>query len=106
LQRESIGDLWGVGMKRPDSVGEPSSFDEACIPARIASEAQIRAAKLDVRALWILSYIDGTSLLGEVLARAGLPLAEARDGVNDLVRRGIVALQPSASEGVWSQRAT
>jgi hypothetical protein len=93
-------------MKRPLSVAEPSSFDEACIPARIASDAQIRAAKLDVRALWILSYIDGTSLLGEVFARAGLPLSEARDGVNDLVRRGIVALQPSESEGVWSHRAT
>ncbi len=81
-------------MKRPDRAREPSAFDEACILARIASEAEIRAAKLDVRALWILSYIDGTSLLGDVLARAGLPLAEARDGVNDLVRRGIVAFRP------------
>jgi hypothetical protein len=99
-------DLWGLGMKRPYSVGEPSSFDEACVPSRIASDAEVREAKLDVRALWILSYIDGTTLLGDVLARAGLPLAEARDGVNDLVRRGIVALQPSESEGVWSQRAT
>jgi hypothetical protein len=82
-------------MKRPNrALSEPSHFDEGCVPARIASEAQIRAAKLDVRALWILSYIDGTSLLGDVFARAGLPLAEARDGVNDLVRRGIVSLRP------------
>jgi hypothetical protein len=81
-------------MKRPNRAGEPAHFDEACVPTRLASEAEIRAAKLDVRALWILSYIDGTSLLGDVLARAGLPLAEARDGVNDLVRRGIVALRP------------
>ena len=81
-------------MKRTNPVGEPSNFDEACVPARIASEAQIRAAKLDVRALWILSYIDGTSLLGDVFARAGLPLAEARDGVSELVLRGIVALRP------------
>jgi len=81
-------------MKRSSPIGEPAHFDEACVPARIASDAEVRAAKLDVRALWILSYIDGSSLLGDVIARAGLPLAEARDGVNELVRRGIVALRP------------
>ncbi len=93
-------------MKRPRAVCEPSCLDEACVPARVASDAQIRAARLDVRALWILSYIDGTSRLGDVFARAGLPLEEARDSVSDLVRRGIVALRPSGSEGVWSHRAT
>jgi hypothetical protein len=76
------------------------------VPARIASDAQIRAARLDVRALWILSYIDGASLLGDVLARAGLPAEEARESVGDLVRRGIVALRPSQPEGEWNHRGT
>jgi hypothetical protein len=93
-------------MKRPRPVGVPSCFDEACVPARIASDDEVRAARLDVRALWILSYIDGTSLLGEVLARAGLPAEEARDSVSDLVQRGIVALRPSQPEGEWNRRAT
>jgi hypothetical protein len=93
-------------MKRPRPVGVPSCFDDACVPGRIASDAQIRAARLDVRALWILSYIDGTSLLGDVLARAGLPMAEARDTVSDLVQRGIVALRPSQAEGEWNHRST
>ena len=93
-------------MKKQRLACEPTCFDEACVPARIASEAQIRAARLDVRALWILSYIDGTSLLGDVFARAGLPVEDARDGVSDLVRRGIVALRPSDSEAAWSHRVT
>jgi hypothetical protein len=81
-------------------------LDEACVPSRIASDAQIRAARLDVRALWMLSFIDGTSVLGDVFARAGLPVEEARDAVSDLVRRGIVALEPSDPEGAWSLRTT
>jgi hypothetical protein len=91
-------------MKNRRPVGVPSGFDEAWVPARIASDAQIRAAHLDVRALWILSYIDGTSLLGDVLARAGLPAEEARESVGDLLERGIVTLRPSLPEGEWNQR--
>jgi hypothetical protein len=93
-------------MKRLRPLGVPSCFDEACVPARVASDAQIRAARLDVRALWVLSYIDGSSLLGDVLARAGLPPEEARESVSDLVQRGIVALRPSQPEREWNQRGT
>ncbi len=89
-------------MNRPKAAREPSYLDEGCVPRRIASDAQIRAARLDVRALWLLSYIDGSSLLSDVFARAGLPLEEARAGVNDLVRRGIVSLRPSEVEGAWN----
>jgi hypothetical protein len=61
-----------------------------------------------VRALWLLSYIDGASLLSEVFAQAGLPVDEARAGVNDLVRRGIVSLrasEPAEVEEAWNGRA-
>jgi hypothetical protein len=76
------------------------------VPARVASDAELRAARLDVRALWMLSFIDGNTLLGDVLARAGLPIDEAREGVNDLVLRGIVALRVSGREDAWSTRST
>jgi hypothetical protein len=85
---------------------EPSVLDEGCVPSRIASDAQVRAARLDIRALWLLSYIDGRSMLCEIFERAGLPIEEARDAVGDLVRRGIVALQPLKREGAWSLRTT
>jgi hypothetical protein len=80
-------------------------MDEGCIPWRVASDAQVRAARLDVRALWLLSYIDGRLMLGEVFERAGLPIEEAREGISDLVRRGIVALR-QGREGAWSLRST
>jgi hypothetical protein len=85
-------------MKKVRRTRELSCFDDACIPARVANDAQLRAARLDMRALWMLSFIDGRSLLGDVLARAGLPLEEAREGVSDLVLRGVVALRVSGRE--------
>jgi hypothetical protein len=93
-------------MKRGRRASEPSCFDNACVPARIASDEQVRAARLDLRALWMLSFIDGRLLLGDVLASAGLPLDEAREGVSDLVMRGIVALRVSGREDAWSPRTT
>jgi hypothetical protein len=90
--------------RRPAS--ETPHLDEGCVPWRIASDAQVRAARLDVRALWLLSYIDGHLMLGEVFERAGLPIEAAREGVHDLVRRGIVALRSSEREGAWSLRST
>jgi hypothetical protein len=93
-------------MNRGGGEDEPSCFDDACVPARVASDAQLRAARLDMRALWMLSFIDGRSLLGDVLARAGLPVDQARQGVSDLVLQGIVALRASAREGAWSSRKT
>ena len=93
-------------MKRVRRTREPSCFDDACVPARVATDAQLRAAKLDMRALWMLSFIDGRSLLGDVLARAGLPLEEAREGVSDLVLRGVVALRVSARADALNSRAT
>jgi hypothetical protein len=72
----------------------------------VATDAQIRAARLDMRALWMLSFIDGRSLLGDVLARAGLPLEEAREGVSDLVLRGVVALRVSGREDALNSRVT
>ncbi len=89
-------------MKKVRRTREPSCFDDACIPARVANDAQLRAARLDMRALWMLSFIDGRSLLGDVLARAGLPLDEAREGVSDLVLRGVVALRVSGREDMLS----
>jgi hypothetical protein len=54
----------------------------------------------------MLSFIDGRSLLRDVIARAGLPVDQAREGVSDLVLRGIVALRASAREDAWSTRRT
>jgi hypothetical protein len=93
-------------IKRGRRASEPSCFDDACVPARVASDAEIRAGRLDLRALLMFSFVDGVSLLGEALAPAGLPLEEAREGVSDLVLRGIVALGVSGREDAWSPRTT
>jgi hypothetical protein len=92
-------------MKRQPA-SDSAHLDEGCVPWRIASDAEVRAARLDVRALWLLSYIDGQLMLCEVFERAGLPIEAARDGVSELVRRGIVGLRPPEREGAWSLRST
>jgi hypothetical protein len=82
---------------------QASCFDDGCVPARIAADEDVRAARLDLRAQWMLSFIDGQLCLGDVLARAGLPFDEAREGVSDLVVHGIVALNATTeSKGAWT----
>jgi len=82
---------------------QPSCLDDGCVPARIAADEDVRAARLDVRAQWMLSFIDGRLSLGDVLARAGLPFDQAREGVSDLVVHGIVALNAATDrKDVWT----
>jgi len=40
----------------------------------------------------MLSFIDGRSVLGHVISICGLPAEEAREGVGELVLRGLVVL--------------
>jgi hypothetical protein len=91
-------------MKRTPRAIEVSCLDDSCIPSRVASDAQVREARLDVRAQWMLAYIDGRSALGDVLAKAGLPFHEAREGVSDLVSRGIVSLRVTRRKESWGAR--
>jgi hypothetical protein len=79
-------------MAKSKSARKSSHLDDWCVPARIA-DANVRAARLDLRAQWMLSFIDGRLSLGDVLAMAGLPVEEARQGVSDLVVHGIVVLE-------------
>jgi hypothetical protein len=79
-------------MAKTKGARKSSRLDDWCVPARIA-DANVRAAHLDMRAQWMLSFIDGRLCLGDVLAMAGLPVEEARQGVSDLVIHGIVVLE-------------
>jgi hypothetical protein len=79
-----------------------SSFDQQCVPVRVATNAEVLAARLDARARWMLSFVDGRSVLGHVISTSGLPLEDARDGVAELVLRGLVVLD-SAGGNAWSQ---
>jgi hypothetical protein len=80
-----------------------SCLDDECVLARVAADEDVRAARLDLRAQWMLSFIDGRLSLGDVLARAGLPFDQAREGVSDLVVHGIVALNTAADgKDAWT----
>jgi len=86
--------------------GQPSSFDDRCVPVRVADDEQIRASRLDARARWMLSFVDGRSVLGHVISISGLPLEDAREGVSELVLRGLVVLDTvrvTGGESAWSK---
>jgi hypothetical protein len=85
------------------SPADVSSFDDACVPVRIATAEQVHAARLDVRARWMLGFVDGRTLLGTICSTAGLPVAEAREGVGDLVLHGIVELRATTRGPAWTQ---
>jgi aminopeptidase-like protein len=68
------------------------SIDLAYVPS-IVTRSRVREAELDLRALWMLPFIDGESRLADVLLRSGLPVDEARAAVGELVTSGIVALR-------------
>lgn len=85
-------------MRKSRRVRKALPLDDGCVPARIAADEDIRAARLDLRAQWMLAFIDGRLSLGDVLARAGLPFDEARAGVSDLIVHGIIALQAAPEE--------
>ena len=50
----------------------------------------------------MLSFIDGRSVLGHVISISGLPLEDAREGVGELVLRGLVVLD-AVGGSAWSQ---
>jgi hypothetical protein len=84
---------------------QASSFDDRCVPIRVASDDEVHAARLDARARWMLSFVDGRSVLGHVISTSGLPVEDARDGVSELVLRGLVVLETVGGSG-WSQGRT
>ena len=86
-------------MRKSRRVRKALPLDDGCIPSRIGDDEDVRAARLDLRAQWMLSFIDGRLSLGDVLARAGLPFDEARAGVSDLVACHIVTLH-AADDGL------
>jgi aminopeptidase-like protein len=95
-----------LAMKKAKLVKTPSLIEDRCILSRVASDRQIREARLDMRAWWMLSFIDGKSQLRDVLERAGLPLSEAREAVHELMQQGIVAMRALGREDAWSLRTT
>jgi hypothetical protein len=69
-----------------------NAIDLAFVPS-VVTRSRVREASLDVRALWMIPFIDGESPLADVMARSGLPVDEAREALGELVTRGIVALR-------------
>jgi len=47
-------------------------------------------ASLDVRARWMLAYVDGQRAVKDMLAESGLPRKDALIGICELVARRIV----------------
>jgi hypothetical protein len=89
-------------MASPLLSARGSAFDDRCVPVRVADGEQVHAARLDARARWMLSFIDGRSVLGHVLSISGLPLEDAREGVSELVVRGLVVLD-AVGGSAWSK---
>lgn len=90
----------GNAQRRPGDL--ESSFDDRCVPVRVATADEVHAARLDARARWMLSFIDGRSVLGHVISISGLPLEDAREGVGELVLRGLVVLDTGGGNA-WSK---
>jgi hypothetical protein len=88
-------------MASPLLSARGSAFDDRCVPVRVADGEQVHAARLDARARWMLSFIDGRSVLGHVISICGLPAEEAREGVSELVLRGLVVLDVRGNR--WSR---
>jgi hypothetical protein len=93
-------------MRKAKLVKTPLVIEDKCVLSRVASDRKVRDARLDMRAWWMLSFIDGRSQLRDVLERAGLPLSEAREAVRELVEQGIVAQRALGREDAWSLRTT
>jgi hypothetical protein len=79
-----------------------SSFDQECVPMRVADDDRVHAARLDARAKWMLGFVDGRTVLSHVISTCGLPADEAREGVLDLVERGLVIVRPEGG-GAWTK---
>jgi len=62
-------------------------------------------ARLDARARWMLSFIDGRSVLGHVISTSGLPLEDAREASPKRVLRGRVVMDTQGGNG-WSKGRT
>jgi hypothetical protein len=62
------------------------------IPVLIVGAERLRATKLDARAGFLLALIDGITSVEGMLDLSGMPAEETLDVLEDLRRRGIIAL--------------
>jgi hypothetical protein len=69
-----------------------SSTMLAQIPMIIVGAERLRATRLDARAGFLLALIDGITSVEGVLDLSGMPAEETLDLLEDLKRRGIIAL--------------
>jgi hypothetical protein len=67
----------------------------ALVPVLRAAPSALAAERgLDPRAAFLLMFLDGSASIDEVLDACGLPSADARRILEDLVARGLVELRP------------
>jgi hypothetical protein len=67
----------------------------ALVPVLRAAPSALAAERgLDPRAAFLLMFLDGSASIDEVLDACGLPGADARRIIEDLVARGLVELRP------------
>ncbi len=78
--------------ENPSSAPTASSATLARIPMIIVGAERLRATKLDARAGFLLALIDGITSVEGVLDLSGMPVDETLDLLDDLKRRGIIAL--------------
>jgi hypothetical protein len=68
------------------------------IPALVAGAGHLRAARLDGRAGFILSLIDGATTVESLLDLSGMPIDETLGILEDLSLHGIVELRPGTQK--------
>jgi hypothetical protein len=68
------------------------------IPALVAGADHLRAARLDGRAGFILSLIDGGTTVESLLDLSGMPADETLGILEDLSLHGIVELRPGTQK--------
>jgi hypothetical protein len=67
----------------------------AAVPRMVKDRKDLRDPELDMRARWLVPFIDGMARLGAVLEASALPTTDGVHALCVLLTRGIVSLEPA-----------
>ena len=70
-----------------------SFFERSYVPVMAAGPRDLRDATLDMRARWLVPFIDGESPLPRVLESSALPAADALHAICVLLEQKLVVLR-------------
>jgi hypothetical protein len=91
-------DRLAASTERPTALALDADLaDRSRVVRHAMAKAHVAAMALDHRAGFLLSRIDGTMSIEELLDVSGMPPADALAILRDLYQRGVVTLDPSVS---------